>query len=731
MKSQGAAVFVSATTTLSVQTSTFESNSVLSGNVVGGGAIGSEGNVSMGRGVVFQGNAVSGGALEAVGGALAIYDGQHSALIAPVFIGNMVSGAGRPRGGAMYVDNAREVRLKGALFRNNTVRALALTALGGAIHIESGRARLDDSHIVENSARFFFGGEDASGGGISVSIYGDLELFDAELDSNDAGGLGAVESTAAFHSSIAALRQSNRAAHLWCAGKAVLQRCSTSAHALNSAEALPFRAAWSIVGDKAGRISIIDSTLSNPSMEMGFMKLVGDAQAIVRGCIGTRIKFADTNGDVLGIVNSTFEPPLDGNLRTIGPPSCGAKVAGQAPMCDVRAACDVLANGGVECRCEGGGLRSKAGERVDGSMCSQDISIQAAIAQRSTLVVLKKPGKSETITWRVVAAGEISFSGAVHINATLLPSGRVEGRQERAYNGIFGSAFGSTVAWEAPLPGPTEFIPLDAAKQKFTHAVEHAFKLHLNCKSANSTDSGACPADGDVLRTLIRFQSTDVASDSELSTDVTIEARVESFVSCNLSHVQILVDGLPDKALYANKASKLQVKVIALDADGFEVKQSSAFIVLKWEGLNMTIPLQRESLASNVFVAEIPQESRKVSGAYKLDVVLYDAWDSSAEQAVKECTLLGQRLFVQESSEFNTLWVLAISACVFGLFLFLIIIFVKKKSKQIQHILRVARAPLLVESVCLTGHTTTTNLHCNNRAAKMEQRVQIKPYSVW
>jgi hypothetical protein len=398
-------------------------------------------------------------------------------------------------------------------------------------------------------------------------------------------------------------------------------------------------------------------------------------------------------------------------------------------MCDVRAACDVLPNGGVECRCEGGGLRGKAGERVDGSMCSQDISIQSAIAQRSTLVVLKKPGKSETIMWRVVAAGESSFSGAVHINATLLPSGRVEGRQERAYNGIFGSAFGSTVAWEAPLPGSSEFIPLDAAKQKFTHAVEHAFKLHLNCKSANMTDSGACPADGDVLRTLIRFQSTDVASDSELSTDVTIEARVESLVSCNLSRVHILVDGLPDKALYANKASKLQVKVSALDADGFEVKQSSAFIVLKWEGVNMTIPLQRESLASSVFVAEIPQEFHKVPGAYQLDVVLYDAWDSSAEQVVKECTLLGQRLVVQESSEFNTLWVLAISACVFGLILFLIIIFVKKKSKQIQHILRAARAAHACQSVCLTGHTTTHKLALQQSSSENEATC-TKTYSV-
>jgi hypothetical protein len=66
---------------------------------------------------------------------------------------------------------------------------------------------------------------------------------------------------------------------------------------------------------------------------------------------------------------------------------------------------------------------------------------------------------------------------------------------------------------------------------------------------------------------------------------------------------------------------------------------------------------------------------------HQLDVVLFGGWDSTVGQAVKECTLLQQRLVVLETKEFNSLWVLLISACVFGFLIGLVIIVVKRKSK--------------------------------------------------
>ena len=174
-----------------------------------------------------------------------------------------------------------------------------------------------------------------------------------------------------------------------------------------------------------------------------------------------------------------------------------------------------------------------------------------------------------------------------------------------------------------------------------------------------------------------------------MSSDVS-SSRLESSPSPPVTCVDILVHGLTDNALYGNKVSKLQVRVHTLDVDGIDINTSTVMIGMRWEGLNSTIPFQRQSLASNVFAAEIPQEVRSSAGAYQLDVVLFGGWDSSAGQAVKECTLLQQRLVVLETKEFNSLWVLLISACVFGFLIGLVIIVVKRKSKQIQHILRVA-----------------------------------------
>ncbi len=72
----------------------------------------------------------------------------------------------------------------------------------------------------------------------------------------------------------------------------------------------------------------------------------------------------------------------------------------------------------------------------------------------------------------------------------------------------------------------------------------------------------------------IRFRSIDDASGSEMSSDVIIEARVQSVASCDLSRVDILVHGLTDNALYGIKVSKLQVQVHTLGVDGFDINTS-------------------------------------------------------------------------------------------------------------------------------------------------------------
>jgi hypothetical protein len=72
----------------------------------------------------------------------------------------------------------------------------------------------------------------------------------------------------------------------------------------------------------------------------------------------------------LGIVNSTFDPPMS-TAAQIGVlfPDCGAPVAGIV-MCDPRAKCTRRGTGGVECSCEANGLLEAAGQLTPGRHCT-------------------------------------------------------------------------------------------------------------------------------------------------------------------------------------------------------------------------------------------------------------------------------------------------------------------------------------------------------------------------
>ena len=106
--------------------------------------------------------------------------------------------------------------------------------------------------------------------------------------------------------------------------------------------------------------------------------------------------------------------------------------------------------------------------------------------------------------------------------------------------------------------------------------------------------SFVCAFASEALTMLLVLMSSDVSS-----------SRLESSPSPPVTCVDILVHGLTDNALYGNKVSKLQVRVHTLRYQDVYV-----MIGMRWEGLNSTIPFQRQSLASNVFAAEIPQEVR-------------------------------------------------------------------------------------------------------------------------
>lgn len=106
------------------------------------------------------------------------------------FVQNVAEGAA-PKGGALLViDSPKTVRLKGAEFGANMVRALSGTGCGGAVSVDlGGDVRLDDCEFHDNTALMASDmAHDASGGAICVGLNGRAWLVAGKMWSNQAGG---------------------------------------------------------------------------------------------------------------------------------------------------------------------------------------------------------------------------------------------------------------------------------------------------------------------------------------------------------------------------------------------------------------------------------------------------------------------------------------------------------------------------------------------------------------
>ena len=278
---------------------------------------------------------------------------------------------------------------------------------GGAIHVENGFLNFSHGWLEGNSGIMMsIGARDVSGGGVCVNDKAEVILVNVTMQSNMVGGSGFYESVSAYRP-VAEQNRKARAAHIECAGKLTLHRCSVFDEAKASGNVA---VAW-LSGRNFGRLVLIDTRLTSTSVGTIALVLAEHSAALLRNCSATNVSIANdgavgaasgsSEGNNLGIVHSTFDPRLALTVPTIGDSACARPVASLEPMCDPRASCVMAQSGGVRCRCADNGLREKDGSRGEGSVCERQASLASQLVTPKIRLAVTKPGNSSSVVLQV------------------------------------------------------------------------------------------------------------------------------------------------------------------------------------------------------------------------------------------------------------------------------------------------------------------------------------------
>ena len=367
--SEGGGVGVIALSLLSVHKTLFSSNSASGDSSDGlsrGGALAVwQGSIQLGRAVVFANNIARSNATSAyslqeacTGGAISMR-GALSELVArdgPMFNGNSVEGNG-PLGGALYLSDGTTV-LHGAIFDRNAARASTRVSMGGAIYVRSGSARLQGCTITRNVASLTSNmAQDASAGGIAIGKDAQVVIADSDFFTNSVDGQLLATSTALSETGM----------HIHCAGKLALEQCRFE-HFLRDTNPRNCGTFWLMFVDSAARLAI-SSTSATSSCLIGFLGVrQGESEVVIRNSEFYNMTISKLVAQ-LGIVNCSFKPPLDASVKTVLPPNCSVKLAGQPPLCDRQSKCTARATGGVDCSCALAGLSTPPGVEDNGFQC--------------------------------------------------------------------------------------------------------------------------------------------------------------------------------------------------------------------------------------------------------------------------------------------------------------------------------------------------------------------------
>ena len=342
----------------------------------------------------------------ALGGFLSIAALGHAELVGTDLRNNTANGP-TARGGAVWSEG-KMLRIVQGTLSNNTVVASGRKgkAEGGAIFLASRRgamAVLNDCSLVVNSALIIAPAIRANAGAVWVGAGATANLSHCTLRHNNAGGTGAYQvsnpiPSPQVYAQAAIEERDSSAAHIYSEGHTILERSVITDEVGLASK--PHAAWWWIVAEVGsivlrhsdftssasyvfdpcpyatnGRCNVATGDCSDgdyedcatPAPAVTEGKLLNVRSKNAEALIGpgvTVMNLSISSAQELGVLNSTFEPPLDSSVPTVQPPRCGKRVAGE-PLCDPRALCQPRLSGGVQCTFTCG-----AGSRGSGLNCT-------------------------------------------------------------------------------------------------------------------------------------------------------------------------------------------------------------------------------------------------------------------------------------------------------------------------------------------------------------------------
>jgi hypothetical protein len=642
-------------------------------------------------------------------------------------------------GGGMWFGGDR-LAMSGLSVANSNCSASGADgrANGGALFQAGLSAELVDCRLIGNTAGFAYPAVHASGGAVYADFGVALRLLDCVLRHNSAGCLDPLSVSQDYDHDKS---RAKMAMHIYSQGRTTLDGCAITDD-LGQYAFTPWQnSAWFWIVSDGGILEFRDSRFGTTARyvfdpctfssnhvcdtdEDGSCSDGGDyddcgkeppaeagpygrllnvastlAQVVVRGCIATNVTLHSTVGPNLGqilvlpigIVNSTFEPPLDSSLdsslgSSLVQPDldhhCATVVAGAA-LCDPRATCERRPSGGLQCSCIAEGVHDKPGTLPDGQQCEQRTSIAMLLQSQAASITVRKPSNgSANMQIMLRATGEsrvsVAFSASTVRRSATVSDG-MQPNSSRTWTRLDEAQLsldGHHVIWSTLPPANSE-IALDARAKQYAVTKEFAFQFGIDCRG-----EAACVADGDTVEMVVEVGSESGAGGARSA--VRITTLVQSFLSC--PHTRAFVEPDVERVPIS---TPFRVQLFANDIDNMNVSFTMANISISLvfggralsASFTTALPVQW-SRGSSQYLGYVPAELTSQPGRYDLVVSASNAWNGTE---LSSCELLRRTIIVEEG--LGTTWILAGAVGSAVLVVGGLVIFVRKKHAHLQAIM--------------------------------------------
>jgi hypothetical protein len=404
---------------------------------------------------------------------------------------------------------------------------------------------------------------------------------------------------------------------------------------------------WFVLGK---RLVIRDSSFRSSSPGKALLDCWSDV--LIRGSTFVNLpiepcsnpSLAKFERGVLGIANSTFEPPLDASVATVQPPDCSVAVAGER-VCDERAQCDSVPSGGVRCACVAEGMRYKPGWAEDGRRCEQSPRLRAMLSSASLALTVRKVGSfhdpnSTRVLLTTTAEGEEALSTSLRV--TVSRTDAMSGITHASSNPIAIdqpslSAFGMHLDWDNSTPPAQQTLAkLNGNAYKYRDTQQHGFRARFECAAGS-----VCAADGDTISIEISYASP--SGERIEASAVKVIGTVQSVPSCSRTGVTIE----PSETLLPHSAP-ITLSFTAVDCDAMPINNAPIDFDVKWDGQPVACERDRGGNGSQ-YVSTISDSMRQKPGPHTIVVALRDALNESTGR-VDRCVIFRRTVLLRCAS---------------------------------------------------------------------------------